>query len=158
MLVGMVRNDHTLPSGAPRASRPLVAFACPRGFSLLEVLVVVVIIGILAGVVVVNHSRASTDAFRAIAEDFERQLRSGAAMQFSRSGLVPSSFATFVDADPAPPATGTVAVDANIRSELQDPGAQVVFGNELRLDFRNGLRATYTINAQGVIVATYTGP
>jgi prepilin-type N-terminal cleavage/methylation domain-containing protein len=158
MLVGMVRDHDSLPSGAPQASPATLTASNRRGFSLVEVLIVVVIIGILAGVVMVNYSRSSTDAFRAIAEDFERQLRSGAAMQFSRSGLVPSSFATFVDADPAPPTTGTVTVDANIRTELQDPGAQVVFGNELRLDFRNGLRATYTINAQGVIVATYTGP
>jgi prepilin-type N-terminal cleavage/methylation domain-containing protein len=145
MLVGMLRSPAS-------ARRPLPAF------SLVEVLIVVVIIGILASVVAVNYSRTSTEAFQALAHDFERQLRSGAAVHFSQTGLTPASFATFVDADPAPPSTGTVAVDANIRAELADPAAQVVFGNQLRLTFRNGLEATYTIDAQGVIVAAYTEP
>ncbi|GEM_PF-1321113 len=129
-----------------------------RGFTLIEVLIVVVVLGILAGIVAVNYAGTTSEARLAIAKDFERQLRNGVALYISKMGRQPQSFYAFMSFGPTPSSQSFLSVDQHIRGEFDNPGADV--GKDaytIEMPFRGGAMATYTYEDDGSITAVYTG-
>lgn len=131
-------------------------------FTLVEILVVVVILGILAAIVVPRFARANEDPTYQVAKSLERALETASLFAMYSGERVdrPDDFSYFVGSgrgginDQRPEA---VVLDNRIRSLLLDPEATLVGSNTITLTFKTGLVATYELN-NGEITATYTGP
>ena len=127
------------------------------GFTLIEVLIVVVVLGILASIVAVNYAGATDDARLAVAKNFERQLRNGAALYSSKMGTAPLSFTSFMSFGPTRSEMSFLCVDNDIRQQFDDVGANVgVDGHTIVLPFKGGATATYTFE-DGDVTVEYTG-
>ena len=122
--------------------------------------IVVVILGILAGVVIPQFTSASNDAYNVVAKSFEQALQSGVAMYLKNQKRFPSSFFTWVAYSDNGPDTYVVRLNAALRDQLVDPNATVVNnGNDtITLHFKNGLTGTYHIAGNGNITGSYSGP
>ncbi len=72
---------------------------CTRGFTLLEILIVVVILGVLAAVVVPQFSDASSDARERAFQQNLRQLVTAGQLYHSQYGVLPAQAAL----SPVPP-------------------------------------------------------
>lgn len=130
-----------------------------RGFSLLEILIVVMILGILAAIVVPRFSGATGQAYDVTARSFERSLQNAASLYFSKTKRMPTSFYNFVNFGGSGSEMNYISITGNLRSLFADPQATVATDDRtLDFTFKNGLRARYTIDADSVIRGTYTGP
>lgn len=126
-------------------------------FTLVEVLVVVVVLGIIAAMVTVNYVGAAGDARLALAKDLERTLRTGAAMYLSKLGRMPSGFSAFVSAN-NPYSQSFVQLNESFLSQTVDKlSVQHIWNDRIVCDFGT-VKATYYIDASGTITATYVTP
>jgi prepilin-type N-terminal cleavage/methylation domain-containing protein len=145
-----------VPTRTPRA-----------GFTLVEILIVVVILGILAAIVVPKFAKASDEPVYQVAKNFEHLLELGVHQATIHGcygpapGETPQTFSDFVNAggDKAVAETfgDTVLIKSSMRRLFSNPSAQVVDDHVLTLEFKTGLVAEYTL-LNGKITATYTGP
>jgi len=130
-----------------------------RAFTLVEILIVVIILGILAAIVVPQFASASNPAYQTVAKSVEEALRSGVAMYLKTTHRFPSSFDQWVSYGGTGSNQNFVFIGNSIRSQLADPNALVgTTSQTIVLQFKNGLTGTYHIDSNGNITATYTGP
>ena len=132
--------------------------AVRSAFTLIEVLIVVVLLGILAALVVPQFSSATDEAYNSLAHSFESALRTGKNLYFSKHEKLPTGFSSWVGGSESSSSTNLVFVETALRRKLQDPEASVVESQRIALTFKNGLVATYTIDNTGTIRATYVTP
>jgi prepilin-type N-terminal cleavage/methylation domain-containing protein len=141
------------------------------GFTLVEILIVVVIMGILAAIVVPKFARAGDQPTYEVSKSFERALDIGYWVSkqnqvYSGDGSgAPASFKDFVQGDgekgkwPDGGGMSTMGVPKKLRRLLKNPEAEVIMGTVIMFEFKSGLVAEYTLDAAtGRITATYTGP
>jgi prepilin-type N-terminal cleavage/methylation domain-containing protein len=130
------------------------------GFTLVEILIVVIVLGILAAIVVPQFASSADDAYRVTALGFERALVSGVAVYLGSQKHYPANFFNWVAYSEGGSSTNIVRIGNNLRSQLTNPDDNVVNGaaNIITLHFRNGLVATYTIDNTGRIQGSYAGP
>jgi prepilin-type N-terminal cleavage/methylation domain-containing protein len=130
------------------------------GFTLVEILIVVVILGILAAIVVPQFADATEGTYDAVAKSFHRSLISGISVYLVAQKKYPPTFWSWVAADKGGSSLNAVVVDDSLRAQLANPTADVLSGDSktITLNFKNGLAAVYTIGDNGRITAAYTGP
>ena len=75
--------------------------AAAKGFTLIELAVVIAIIGVLAAVGINGMAGMNIAAERGIANDFKGKLISGVALYMARQSRPPAAMGDFVDADDA---------------------------------------------------------
>ncbi|MFZ4576500.1 MAG: prepilin-type N-terminal cleavage/methylation domain-containing protein [Phycisphaerales bacterium] len=127
-----------------------------RAFTLIEILVVVVVIGILAAIVVPRFSDAAYKAREQVALDFEQSLEKGVAMYVAAHGKAPPSFYSWVSYGGGT-TRNYVRIDSKIRNQLANPRADVVISaNRIKFVFPEGYTATYDYQPGGRIHATYS--
>jgi prepilin-type N-terminal cleavage/methylation domain-containing protein len=142
------------------AALDTVRCAARRAFTLVEILIVVVVLGILAAVVVPKFAGATDEALYGNAIAFGDSLDKAMAMYTSKTGKVPRDFASFISYDGRSSSTQSFfKVGQDTRGLLKDAGADIGFNsnNRIKLEYKNGLVAQYDL-ASGTITATYTGP
>jgi prepilin-type N-terminal cleavage/methylation domain-containing protein len=129
-------------------------------FTLVEILIVVVILAILAGIVVPQLASATDETYLVSAKSCEKALQSGIAMYLNSRKKFPPTFYTWVALGDHGSSLNSVHINSKVRSQLVDPAANVLSGNDkiITLRFKNGLTAVYTIGDGGRITAIYSGP
>ncbi|MDX2085008.1 MAG: prepilin-type N-terminal cleavage/methylation domain-containing protein [Candidatus Melainabacteria bacterium] len=70
--------------------------AAAKGFTLIELAIVIAIVAILAAVAIPRFTDMGSSAQQAVAQDFTSQLVSGAAMYTARMSRTPDGFTDFV--------------------------------------------------------------
>jgi MSHA pilin protein MshA len=138
-----------------------------RGFALIELIIVVVILGLLAVSVVPRHVDMQKDAEFATAQRFGAVLKEGCSFYISKAavnGVLTThiTFSTFVAYRPPGDPVHTVEIESALRNLLVDPAADLWSADDdyttITLDFKSGARAVYEIDpATGEITDTYTG-
>lgn len=128
------------------------------GFTLFEIMIVVVTIGILAAIVVPRFSKAQDDARDEVAKAFTKSLENGVAMYVSQYGHVPSSFSTWVAYGSGGSRRNYVRLDQTLRTQLVNPQADLVSNSNrtITLNFPGGLVARYDLTSSGAIQTTLT--
>ena len=130
------------------------------GFTLVEVVIVVLVIGILAAVAAPKFLGTADQAFLSVAETFEDNLVNAEHLYALKLGRTPRSFMSWVGLDSEGSDMNVIKISPSLRSQLIDPSANLLDGTEriITLNFVNGLVATYTFEADGEITASHSGP
>lgn len=138
-----------------------------RGFTLVELVIVVVILGLLAVAIVPRHVDMQKDAELAAAQRFGAALKEGCSFYISRAAVngAPATditFYTFVAYRPPGDPLHTAEIESALRNLLVDPAADLWSVDDdyttITLDFKSGARAVYEIDpATAEIRDTYTG-
>jgi prepilin-type N-terminal cleavage/methylation domain-containing protein len=81
-----------------------------KGFTLIELAVVIAIIAILASVAIQRFSNLTAGAERAVAENFGTQLNTAAATYMASQAQAPTGYTVFVTDNPAKINTGTFTI------------------------------------------------
>ena len=128
-------------------------------FTLIELILVIVILGLLAAVVTPKMYSMTDTAYRSLAESMETSLKSGSTFYYGLTLHPPSSFYGWVALADGGSDLNIVRVGSDLRKHLADPQADVYNNGQIVLHFKNGLNAVYSIDPNsGVISASYTGP
>ena len=136
-----------------------------KGFTLIEIIIIIVVLGILAAIVVPKYIAINKDAEHAAAKQFCGALRSAASLYLSRMVLngssdpQPNSFYSFVGYREGSSDMNFIYVSNSIRGLLADPNANVGTNQfTITFNFKSGATAVYTFDpATGNIADTYTG-
>jgi MSHA pilin protein MshA len=136
-----------------------------KGFTLIETIMMIVILGILAAVVALKYMSVNKDAELAAAKQFGGSLKTAASFYLNRMLLngsqnpKPDSFNSFVGYNEGSSDMNFIYVTNSIRGLLADPGAKVGIDNvTIRFDFKSGATAVYTLDpASGSVTDTFTG-
>jgi len=88
--------------------------AAAKGFTLIELAVVIAIIGVLAAVGINGMSGMNIAAERGVARDFETKLESGVSLYMARVGYLPPHLDNFVIATALTGAAPTAAVGDSV--------------------------------------------
>ena len=131
-----------------------------RGFTLVELVAVIVVLAVLAGVAIPKYMDYSGRAYLAAARDIEVQLKAARSGYIGTLQRTPSSFISFISWYAPENPNSFFTFDNAVRSNLSDPTGTVGVDNyTARLTFKNGLVATYTYDpATGAITAVYAEP
>jgi len=131
-----------------------------RGFTLVELVAVIVVLAVLAGVAIPKYFDYSNRAYLAAARDVEVQLKQARTHYIGALQRTPWSFVSFISWNSPENTQSFYNFDAAIRSNLANPGGDIgVDRNTARLTFKNGLVATYTYDpATGAITVVYDEP
>lgn len=140
-----------------------------KGFTLIELAIVVAVVGIMASVALTRFSNLNETAEASTARQFLNQLNSGAAIYMARMGQLPTAFTQFVtnndaqlNAAPAGNNFFTVSVS---RVGPRPGGSMCTIAANLincngtaatKLGFSR-VNAQYTLNAEGNVTATILG-
>lgn len=132
-----------------------------RGFTLVEIMIVVVVLGILASIVVGRYVKTTDSAYDAHAHTLEKTLQNGLSMYLANYKRPPSYFFNWVALSEGGSQRNYVRIDGSARAMLKNPAADVMSndGRTLTMTYKSGLVATYTLDpSAGTISATYTNP
>lgn len=131
-----------------------------RGFTLVEIMIVVTVLAILAAIVVGRYVGTQDQAYHAHAQSFAKSLQSACSIYLANRKQYPTSFFQWVALSDGASTMNYVRLDGAARRQLENPSADVANSDytTLTLRYKNGLVATYTLGADGQITATYTGP
>jgi prepilin-type N-terminal cleavage/methylation domain-containing protein len=128
--------------------------ASAKGFTLIELAVVIAIIAILASVAIQRFSNLTAGAERAVAENFGTQLNTAAATFMAANARQPTGYTDFVTNDKTKINTGTFTivtpVDRAGVALCTAPAAATITCNNFK-----GINASYAFS-QGVTTATIT--
>ena len=132
-----------------------------KGFTLIELVIVMILLGILAAVAVPKFLDLRQDAEKAVAQQFAGALREASQLFFARSILdgeanpEADDSNDFVDENATiggytPPTNPTLEIDASVRN-LLDPAyanarVTAINGSELLLVFKSGYVVRYQID------------
>lgn len=130
---------------------------------MIELIAIIVVLAILAGVAIPKYLNISDKAYRAMAADFLVKLQSARTMYIGLQGRIPPHLQGIIDADGTPsglgPPADLISIDSSIRSNFADPGASVLNNYEIQFTYKNGLVARYLYDpASGSFTLTLTGP
>jgi type II secretory pathway pseudopilin PulG len=138
-----------------------------RGFTLIELVIIILILGVLAVAIVPRHVDMQRDVELAAAQRFGAALKEGGSFYIARAataGTVASNvdFSTFVAHPPPGDAQHTAEIEPALINLMADPGAEVWTDADnytaITPDFKSGAQAVYRIDpATAVITDTYTG-
>ena len=133
-------------------------FGRGRGFTLVEIMIVVTLLGILSALVVGYYRNYQADAYDAHAKTLASSLQSAATLYFANYNYVPSSFYTFVAMGDSGSTNNYVRLDGKVRAQLQSPGADLLSNDykTITMTYKSVLVATYTLNDQCQVTATYS--
>ena len=148
------------------------------GFTLIELVVVIVILGILAAVAVPKFVNMQSDAEKSVVQSFVGALKSAQTLALSKllvcgasdygSGNLPSfyGFVRYDNAEPSPGATcssfvanlgapegggNTIGFNGIRNNIFQDPGADVESGGTLQFTSKTGRTVTISQDGSGGI-------
>ena len=129
-----------------------------HAFTLVEILIVVIVIGILAAIAVPNFSQGTSDARYEVARSFGQSLTKAASMYTTQTGRIPSSFYSWVALTETGSQQNLIRVDSNLRGALKERNQDVMTNNAqtIELRFPGDMIARYTIDSNGVITTTVT--
>lgn len=125
--------------------------ASAKGFTLIELAVVIAIIAILASVAIQRFSNLTGAAERAVAENFGTQLNTAAATYMAAQAQAPTSYTVFVTDDPTKVNTGTFTIATprdRTGTALCTTAANAITCNNFK-----GITASYAFS-NGVTTAT----
>lgn len=133
-------------------------FGRRSGFTLVEIMIVVTILGILGALVVGYYRNYQAEAYSAHAKTLASSLQSAATLYFANYKYVPNSFYAFVAMGDSGSTNNYVRLDGKVRAQLQNPGADLLTNDykTITMTYKSGLVATYTINDQCQVTATYS--
>ena len=131
-----------------------------RGFTLVELVAVIVVLAVLAGIAIPKYFDYSNRAYLAAARDVEVQLKLARTNYIGTLQRTPSSFVSFISWNNPENPQSFYTFDQSVRSNLAEPSGDVGVDNyTARLRFKNGLVATYTFDpTTGAITAVYAEP
>jgi MSHA pilin protein MshA len=136
-----------------------------RGFTLIELVIIIVAVGILAGIAALKYMSVNKDAELAIAKQFGGSLKTAASFYLNRMLLSgsqnpkPDRFNSFVGYTEGSSDMNFIYVSNSIRGLLADPNAMVGIDDvTIRFDFKSGATAVYSLDpATGIVTDTFTG-
>lgn len=130
------------------------------GFTLVELIAVIVVLAVLAGVVIPRYFDYSNRAYTSLAMDVEVKLKAARMWYIGKYGKLPPSMGSFTSWVESRPNAEHFQFGTALRRNLAVPNGDVgVDANAARLTFKNGLVAEYTFDpATGSFVVTYTQP
>jgi prepilin-type N-terminal cleavage/methylation domain-containing protein len=138
-----------------------------KGFTLIELIIIIVVLGILAGVVIPKYYDMRSQAMVSTLKAFGATLKEAESIYLARTVLDGSrrnppvqSFWDFVAYSEGASDRNTIAITNSIRSLLTNPSAEVVSldGLTITLNLRGGGIATYRMDrTTGAITESYTG-
>lgn len=131
-----------------------------RAFTLIELIAVIIVLAVLAGVALPRFFDHRNEAYESVATSVNRMLVSARNAYLGKTQSLPTSFWGWVAFNQWGSELNFARFDNDIRQNLADPDAMICSydGQTITLEFKNGLVATYTINSQGDIAASYTDP
>jgi prepilin-type N-terminal cleavage/methylation domain-containing protein len=125
--------------------------AAAKGFTLIELAVVIAIIAILASVAIQRFSNLTGGAERAVAENFGTQLNTAAATFMAANARQPAGYNEFVTTDRTQVNTGTFTIATPFNRDGVNLCPNVT-ATEITCDGFQDVTATFTFN-QGVTTA-----
>jgi MSHA pilin protein MshA len=136
-----------------------------KGFTLIETIMMIVILGILAAVVALKYMSVNKDAELATAKQFGGALKTAASFYLSRMLLngsanpKPDRFNSFVGFNEGSSDMNFIYVTNSIRGLLANPSAMVGIDDvTIKFDFKSGATAVYTLDpATGNVTDSFSG-
>lgn len=128
------------------------------GFSLLELVLVVVIIGIISAIAVPRLSSGTDNAYKAKAMQLDKSLENGIILYLREYGEMPKSFESWVGFTASASDNNYLNLEP-IRPLVKDPTAGFRIDSQtIRIEFKSGLIVQYNIDTSGNLTSTYTDP
>ncbi|MEM9348040.1 MAG: prepilin-type N-terminal cleavage/methylation domain-containing protein [Planctomycetota bacterium] len=153
-LPDLVEQLQRLPTLEPHTARARNASA----FSLIELVLVVVIIGIISAIAVPRLSSGTDNAYKAKALQLDKSLENGIVLYLREYGELPKSFKSWVGATKDASADNYLNLEP-IRPLMKDPSAAFSLNDQtIRIEFKSGLIVQYNIDNAGNLTSTYTDP
>jgi MSHA pilin protein MshA len=135
-----------------------------KGFTLIELVIIIVVVGILGAVIALKYMSVNKDAELAAAKQFGGALKTAASFYLNRMVLngsqspKPDKFNSFVGFSEGSSDMNFIYVSNSIRGLFADPNAMVGTDFTITFNFKSGATAVYTLDpATGEVTDTFTG-
>ncbi len=127
-----------------------------RAFTLVELVIVVLVLGIMAAIAAPRLFSIKDEAYLASAKSFEKNLRTAQLTYLQQQQSLPDNFTNWVSVTNKGNNQNLIEL-APLRHNLADPNAQLLFEDRITLTYKNGLVVEYTIGDDGNIEVDYSG-